>query len=160
MSEPDPASPAPRADTPARPGAPRKPLPGALPADPVDAEWEKLERERVEEEIDEAEEDLAEALSEPQEPPSRSKWMWGAFGIALVAGAAFAAWVNLRLVASPPPPPKDALREGSGAPSPSELGPGVGLGADADADAEPEEEPDPAADADPQPAVGDAGASR
>lgn len=157
MTEPDPASPAHRADTPAQPGAPRKPLPAALPADPVDAEWEKLERERVEEEIDEAQEDLAEALAEPQEPPARSKWMWGAFGIALVAGAAFAAWVNLRLVASPPPPPKDALREGSGAPSPSELGPGVGLGVDA----EPEPEPgaDPAAEADPQPAVSDAGAS-
>ena len=30
MTEPDPASPAPRADNPAQPGGPRKPLPAAL----------------------------------------------------------------------------------------------------------------------------------
>ena len=146
MTAPDPASPSPTPDPPppVQPGASRKPRPAALPSDPVDAEWEKLERERVDEEIEEAEEDLAEALAEPPVPPTRSRWMWGAFGIALVAGVVFAAWVNLRLVASPPPPPQEAAREGSGAPSPSELGPGVGLGPGLGLapDAEPGPEPD------------------
>ena len=50
MTDPEPASPAQRPDAPvpAQPGASRQPPPAALPADPVDAEWEKLERERVE----------------------------------------------------------------------------------------------------------------
>lgn len=54
----------------------------------VDAEWRKIEAERIAEEREEAREDVPEA-----EPPPR-RWPWGAFAAALAAGLILAIAIN------------------------------------------------------------------
>ena len=110
--------------------------------DPVEREWERLERERVAEEIAEAHEDVVEAITHP---PARrgGNWVWWAFAAALLAGVVFAVAVNLFLV----PGRQDAAAAPSpGAarpPSASESGPGI----EGPTDDEPAGEPEPAAGA-------------
>jgi len=114
----------------------------AAPADPIEREWERLERERVAEEIAEAHEDVVEAITHP---PARrgGNWVWWAFAAALLAGVVFAVAVNLFLV----PGRQDAAAAPSpGAarpPSASESGPGI----EGPTDDEPAGEPEPAAGA-------------
>jgi hypothetical protein len=74
------------------------------PEDPVDAEWRKLEAERITEERDEAVEDALDAPS----PPAR--WPWWAFAAALAAGVILAVLIN-----SP------AMRSGRPATDPPEM---------------------------------------
>lgn len=54
----------------------------------VDAEWRKIEAERIAEEREEAREDVPEA-----EPPPR-RWPWGALAAALAAGLILAIAIN------------------------------------------------------------------
>jgi len=160
MSQPDPAAPDPTRPPPAERSSPPERVPppadGSVggPPDPVDLEWDRIERERVEEEIDEAQEDLAEAIAEPQARSARTDWMWVAFAVALVAGGAFATWVNLSLVRPAPEPPAAAPSQ-SRSPSPSELGPGMGFRSGADAEGAVEE-----STADPTGGAGERGESR
>lgn len=60
----------------------------------VEAEWRKLEAERIEEEREEAFDDVAEAL--PATPPRR--WPWVALATSLAAGVLVAAFLNTALV--------------------------------------------------------------
>lgn len=89
----------------------------------VDAEWKRIELDRVAEEVAEAREDILDAVPHPPRP---SIWLWGGFAAALLAGVVFAVVVNVALAARrpslPPPPPPSATRP----PSATELGPGVG----------------------------------
>jgi len=89
----------------------------------VDAEWQRIESDRVAEEVAEARDDVLDADSPA---PRQSVWLWGGFAAALLAGIVFAVAVNVALAArrpapSPPPPPVETRP-----PSPNELGPGVG----------------------------------
>lgn len=97
----------------------------------VDAEWKRIESDRVAEEVAEAREDILDASPHPPRP---SMWLWGGFAAALLAGVVFAVVVNVALAARrpplPPPPPPSATRP----PSANELGPGVGDDGDETAD--------------------------
>lgn len=88
-------------DRPGDPGVHRPPhdtSPGAPPAgapasgDPddvaVDAEWRKIEAERIAEERDEAREDVLDP------PPAPRGWAWWALAAALVAGGLLALAIN------------------------------------------------------------------
>lgn len=55
----------------------------------VEAEWRKIEQERIAEEVEEAREDLIEAAAAP-----RRHWPWAAVAVALVAGVILAAVLN------------------------------------------------------------------
>jgi hypothetical protein len=104
----------------------------------VDAEWKRIESDRVAEEVAEAREDILDAVPHPTRP---SIWLWGGFAAALLAGVVFAVVVNVALAARrpplPPPPPPSATRP----PSAHELGPGV----DGDEPADPSTAADPSA---------------
>lgn len=70
--------------------------PQPSPTDPdeaVDAEWRKIEAERIAEEREEAREDAL----DPE--PHRRRWSWWAFAAALVAGGILAAALNSSRVA-------------------------------------------------------------
>lgn len=123
---------------PSPPARPPSAVPATVPpteaaADPVEAEWERIERERVSGEIAEAREDVLEAIAEPRPPAGRRRLLWTALAIALVAGMVFAAGIDRfvvrarREVAAPSPPPTRRP------PSPSETGSGIG-GDEAEAD--------------------------
>lgn len=93
--------------------------------DPVDAEWARIERERVAEEVAEAREDAIEAIVDPVQRRGRWGWMWWAFAVALVSGVVFAGWVDLVVATNrpaPEPTPAPALKS---LPSPSEVGEGA-----------------------------------
>lgn len=109
--------------------------------DPVDAEWAKIEEERVAEEVAEARDDAIEAIVDPVDRRRGWGWMWWAFAAALVSGAVFAGWVDLvvamnRPAPEPPPPPVAKT-----SPSPSERGPGTGEDDADDPDVTPETAP-------------------
>ena len=73
-----------------------QPAPGS-PDDAIDAEWRKIEAERIAEEREEAREDALDA----GQPPRR--WSWWAFAAALVAGAILAVAINSRSLFLRPP---------------------------------------------------------
>ena len=119
------------------PGERRPAIAGSIPpsattagADPVEQEWERIERERVAEEIAEAHEDVVEAIVHPA-PARGGTWVWLAFLGALLAGVAFALAVNLFYVPARPAPAGGGPAGGPHPPSANEAGPGVG-GAEAD----------------------------
>ncbi|MBU6309119.1 MAG: hypothetical protein KJS77_05190 [Planctomycetes bacterium] len=87
----------------------------------VDAEWRKIEAERIAEEREEAREDEREA-----NPPSR-RWSWGAFAAALAAGLILAMalnwplnWPGVLSQRGVPPPEADAPAD---VPPPGDRGP-------------------------------------
>jgi len=86
------------------------------PDDAVDAEWRKLEAERIAEERDEAREDALEAA------PAAKRWPWWAFAAALAAGVILAMLINSPSMRAPPPPADDP---GVHLPSGSQGGPPV-----------------------------------
>ena len=98
---------------------------GPLPADPVEQEWERIERERVAEEIAEAHEDVVEAIAHPVTGRDGT-WVWWAFLAALLAGVVFAMGVNLFYVPPRQAPAGVAPSGGPRPPSANEIGPGVG----------------------------------
>lgn len=55
----------------------------------VEAEWRKIEEERIAEEVEEAREDLLDADAKPGR-----RWSWTAVAVALVAGLVLAAVLN------------------------------------------------------------------
>lgn len=74
------------------------PVPEPNPADPaVEAEWQKIERERIAEEVAEAREDMLEARVAPGR-----RWPWAAVAVALVAGLILAALLNSPRFQRPP----------------------------------------------------------
>jgi len=72
------------------------------PNDAVDAEWRKLEAERIAEERNEAREDALDPVRAPK------RWPWWAFAAALAAGVILAIVINSPAVLTrqddPPPP--------------------------------------------------------
>ena len=87
----------------------------------VGVEWNRLESDRVSDEVAEAHEDLGGTT-----PPPPSGWLWGGFAAALLAGVVFAVVVNVALAARRPAAPPPPAPVGFRPPSPNELGPGVG----------------------------------
>lgn len=74
----------------------------------VEAEWRKLEAERIEEERDEARDDAVETTKAPTAP----RWPWAALALSLAAGVFVAAFLNTAIVRrrevameTPPPAP-------------------------------------------------------
>ncbi len=94
--------------------------------DAVEQEWERIERERLEGEVAEAREDVIEAIVHPGPVARGGAWVWWAFAVALVAGAAFAAGVNLFFM----PTVRDAgggpVAAAPRPPTETESGPGFG----------------------------------
>lgn len=93
--------------------------------DPVDAEWAKIEDERVAEEVAEAREDVIEAIADPGGRRRSWRWMWWAFAAALVAGIGFAGWVDFVVAMNRPTPDTAVPLPAASGPSPSESGPGT-----------------------------------
>lgn len=134
---------------PTLPGVGGKPGRGTgVEVDPVDAEWAKIEGERVAEEVAEAREDVIEAIADPVGRRRSWRWMWWAFAAALVAGIVFAGWVDVVAMNRPTPDTTVPLPAASG-PSPSEAGPGT-AGDDADTPTDATDEPLPGAAAEPE----------
>jgi hypothetical protein len=73
-----------------------QPAPGK-PDDAIDAEWRKIESERIAEEQEEAREDIL----APE--PARPIWPWWVFAAILAAGAVFAAAINAPVLLSRQP---------------------------------------------------------
>mgnify|MGYP003337310558 CR=1 FL=1 len=121
----------PRDDRPSAPGS----APGI---DPVDAEWTRIEEERVADEVAEAREDAIEAIESPFDRRRTWRWMWWAFAAALVSGVVFAGWIDLVVAMNRPAPEPLPLPSAPGGPSPSELGQDTG-------EDDPADEPAPAA---------------
>ena len=110
----------------------------AAPADPIEREWERLERERVAGEIAEAHEDVVEAIAHPVRGRG-GNWVWWAFLAALLAGVVFAGAVNLFYVPARQVPSGNDIPTGPRPPSASETGPGV---EGTDAEPSPDDAPD------------------
>lgn len=83
----------------------------AEPDDAIDAEWRKIEAERIAEEQDEAREDVL----TPE--PARPIWPWWVFAAILAAGVVFAAAINApALISRQAPAPGGAAGGGPNAP--------------------------------------------
>lgn len=93
--------------------------------DPVDAEWSRIEDERVAGEVAEAREDVIEAITDRGGRRGAWRWMWWAFAAALVAGIVFAGWVDLVVAMNRPTPDTALPAPAVSGPSPSESGPGT-----------------------------------
>lgn len=113
----------------------------AAPADPIEQEWDRLERERVAGEIAEAHEDVVEAIAHPVRGRG-GNWVWWAFLAALLAGVVFAGAVNLFYVPARQAPAGNDIPTGPRSPSAREAGPGVdGTDAETSSDDDPEATP-------------------
>ena len=71
----------------------------------VEAEWRKIEQERIAEEVEEAREDMLEA-----EVARERRWPWGAIVAALVAGIILAALLNSPWVRRPAEQPGEGVQ--------------------------------------------------